>query len=255
MVVVCLMLAVGLAGCTLNRPPLAVVSAPVISGPAPLDVEFDLSHCEDPDGDGMVFTLDFGDQSEPVTSDSFNIIVHHTYHTGDEFIVSLRVTDTEGNEGEDRLTITVSDDGPPVGLAVGETAPEFSAHTTNDDEIALSDYAGAVVLIDFWGAWCRPCRVRMPHLQDLHDRFSPDGLVVILVSTDQEKQDTVDFLNANDYTDLVCVWEPGYKSQNPIAQLYDVHSFPHTFLLDRQGVIRYVGHPDHLTTETIEQLL
>jgi len=255
MFVVCLIAGMGLAGCSLNRPPVAVLSAPVISGPAPLDVAFDLSHCEDPDGDQMMFALDFGDQSEPTTSEEFNIIVHHTYHTGDDLTALLHVTDAQGNEAEDQLTITVSDDGPPVGLAVGETAPEFAAHTTSDEEIALSDYSGGVVLIDFWGAWCRPCRVRMPHLQDLHDQFSPDGLVVILVGTDQEKQDAIDFLSENGYTDFVSVWEPGYKSQNPIAQLYDVHSFPHTFLLDRQGVIRYVGHPDYLASQMIEQLL
>ena len=125
----------------------------------------------------MTYTLDFGDQSEPATSEEFNIIVHHTYHTGDDITALLHVTDAQGNEAEDQLTITVSDAGPPIGLAVGETAPEFAAHTTSDAEIALSDYSGAVVLIDFWGAWCRPCRVMMPRLQDL-DAFASQRVAV-----------------------------------------------------------------------------
>ena len=71
----------------------------------------------------------------------------------------------------------------------------------------------------------------------------------------KKKQDAIDFLSANGYTDFVSVWEPGYKSKNPIAQLYEVRSFPHTFLLDRRGVIRYVGHPDDLAPQLIEGLL
>lgn len=251
----CLILGVGLAGCLLNRPPIAVLNAPVISGSAPLEIPFDLSYCGDPDGDKIVYVLDFGDESEPINGEAFNIIVHHTYHAGGAFTATLTVADAQGNEANDQLSITVSDAGPPVGLDVGETAPDFTAHTTDGQEITLSEYRGFVVLIDFWGAWCPPCRSRMPHLQDLYDQYASQGLVVLLVSTDREKQDAIDFLSQNGYTDFVSLWEPGYKSQNPIAALYEVDRFPHTFLLDRQGVIRYVGHPDYLAPEIIEGLL
>ena len=255
MFLLCLIVGIGLAGCLLNRPPIAVLNAPVISGLAPLEISFDLSYCRDPDGDKIAYVLDFGDESEPINGEDFNIIVHHTYRTGGAFDARLIVTDAEGNEANDQLSITVSATGPPVGLDVGETAPDFTAHTTDGQEVTLSEYRGFVVLIDFWGAWCSPCRTRMPHLQDLYDQYASQGLVVVLVSTDQEKQDAIDFLSQNGYTDFVSLWEPGYKSQNPIAALYEVDRFPHTFLLDRQGVIRYVGHPDYLGPEIIEGLL
>jgi len=55
------------------------------------------------------------------------------------------------------------------------------------------------------------------------------------------------------------VWEPGEKSGSPITQLYGVSSslvgVPRTFLLDRQGVIRYVGHPEDLSSQFVEGIL
>jgi|GEM_PF-429165 len=249
-------LAAGFVGCTLNRAPLAVLSAPSISGAAPFEAIFDLSHSSDPNGDALSYTLDFGDGTESVVGTDFHLIIHHTYDASGTFITKLTVVDSEGNHASDQLTITVNAEGPPVGLNVGETAPDFSAHTTDgEEEITLFEYRGKVVLLDFWGAWCPPCRARMPHLQDLHNEYAEEGFVVFLVSTDRDKQDANHFLSSNGYTDFISVWEPGYKSQNPIAQLYQVDRFPHTLLLDRQGIIRYVGHPDDLPSALIESLL
>lgn len=245
----------GIAGCLGNRAPIAILSAAVISGPAPLDVSFDLSYCEDSEGDAISYLLDFGDGSDPEEGANPNIIIHHTYHTGGVFIATLTAIDVRGEQAKDHQTITVNDVGPSVGLTVGKTAPGFTAHTTDGGEITLSDTRGLVVLLDFWGVWCPPCKSRMPHLKDVYNLYSSRGLVVILVSTDPDEQDTIDFLDKNNYTDFISVWEPGGKSGNPIKQLYEVKSFPHTFLLDRQGVIRYVGHPDDLSMKMIEGLL
>lgn len=256
MITVLLLLAtVGFSGCFHNRALIAVLNAPVVTGPAPLDVAFDLSYCRDPASSPLSYLLDFGDGSDPTTGEDFNFIIHHTYEVGGTFTCQLTVTDAEGNRAIDQLTITVDEIGPPVGLLVGDAAPDFTSSTTDGKEISLSDYRGYIVLLDFWGAWCPPCRARMPHLQDIYDQFSARGLVIILISTDQKKQDAIDFLTSHGYTDFVSVWEPGYKSQNPIARLYQVKCFPHTFLLDRQGVIRYVGHPDHLETGLLEAIL
>ncbi len=248
-----------LFGCSDADKPLVLLSAPVVSGPAPLDVSFDLSHSEIPQGTPLHYTLDFGDGSAPATGTDLDLIVHHTYEVAGTFTAHLTVTDADGHQGESSLVITVSDDGPPVGTSVGMTAPDFTAHTTDGGEITLSDYRGQVVILEFWGAWCAPCKASMPHLQDLYDSYHSRGLVVITVSTDQEEQDTIDFLNDNGYTDFISVWEPGGKYGSPITKLYGVDSplvgIPRTYVLDRQGVIRYVGHPMNLTDEFIQGLL
>ncbi len=236
-----------------------MLNAAVISGPAPLEVAFDLSHCEDQSGTGISYLLDFGDGSPAIENDAFNIIVRHTYEDGGTFPARLTVTDGKGQEESAQLTITVDTTGPPVGIIVGTTAPDFIAHTTDGGEITLSDFRGDVVLLEFWGAWCSPCKASMPHLQDLYDQHAESGLVIIAVSTDGQEQDAIDFLVSHDYNDFVSVWEPGEKSGSPITQLYGVSSslvgVPRTFLLDRQGVIRYVGHPEDLSSQFVEGIL
>ncbi len=248
----------GLVGCTGEAPRVAL-NAPVVSGPAPLAVAFDLSHSEIPQGASVHYTLDFGDGTTPATGTDLNVIVHHTYEIPGTFTARLTVTAADGHQGEDTLTITVSDEGPPVGTSVGMTAPDFTAHTTDGGEITLSDYRGQVVLLEFWGAWCTPCKASMPHLQDLYDRYHAQGLVVIAVSTDPDEQDTIDFLTENGYTDFISVWAPGGKHGSPITKLYGVDSslvgIPRTYLIDRQGVIRYVGHPLDLGDQLVEGLL
>ena len=99
----------------------------------------------------------------------------------------------------------------------------------------------------------------MPHLQELVDEFQARGLVVAAVSTDAGEQTAADFLDAHGYNDFVSIWEPGEKAGSPLTQLYGVASkdvgIPRTFLLDRQGVIRYVGHPNDLRSSDVEALL
>jgi len=248
-----------LAGCLGTDEPVVVLSAPIISGPAPLEVRYDLSYCRDPGGHPLSYRLDFGDDTTPGAGDDFGVIVRHTYETVGSFAVVLTVTNAQGHQGTDGVVITVGDDGPPVGLGVGATAPDFTAHRTDGGTVTLSDFRGKVVLLEFWGAWCTPCRASMPRLEDLARELGSEGFVVIAASTDPSEEDAVGFLEANGYLDLVSVWEPGGKSGSPLTQLYGVSSqsvgIPRTFLLDRQGVIRYVGHPSDLSRATIEGLL
>ncbi len=253
------LLAFGLTGCLDRTHPIAVLTSPTISGPAPLEVSFDLSYSTAPGSKTIAYRLDFGDGTDPAEGDDLGIVVHHTYHYAGVYTATLSVTDNSGSQATDRLTITVSGDGPPVGIDVGETAPDFTARTTEGGEVTLSDLRGSVVLLDFWGAWCPPCRQSMPHLDSLAKEYAADGLVVIVVSTDRSEEDAIDFLADGGYTAFISVWEPGGKSENRIARLYGVSGsdvgIPRTFLIDRQGVIRYVGHPLDLPDGMVAGLL
>jgi len=249
-----------LAGCLERSEPVAFLGSAVVSGPAPLDVSFNLSYSEHTRGRPMEYQILFGDNSTPATGDDLGIAVHHTYATEGTYVAELTLTDDRGRMDRDRLTITVSATGPVVGTDVGNTAPDFTASTTDGDQITLSDYLGQVVLLDFWGAWCSPCRRSMPRLDEFAQTYGLGGLVVIVVSTDTSKQSAVDYLAGRGYDDFVSVWEPGGK-HTPLALQYGVLGggpvgIPHSFLIDRQGVIRFAGHPTvELEPAMIEALL
>jgi thiol-disulfide isomerase/thioredoxin len=235
--------------------PVAVLSSAAVTGPAPLTIGFNLSFSHHPKGRPMTFELDFGDGSDPVRGTEFAIILNHTYEQGGVYEAQLIVFDEDGQSDTDSLAITVDEEGPAVGLDVGNLAPDFTGHVTSGGQMSLSDYLGHVVVLDFWGAWCAPCKNSMPHLDGLVKAYADQNLVAIVVSTDLVEQDAVDFLTSGGYTQFVSVWEPGGKNGNPIDALYDVTQYPTTFVIDKQGVIRWVGHPLHLTGAMIEVLL
>ena len=150
-----------------------------------------------------------------------------------------------------------SPDGPvavPTGINVGERAPGFTLKDLEGKSVSLSDYRGKVVIIDFWASWCAPCRSSMPGLKELHKAYQDQGVVMIGVSLDRTEAAAANYLKDNGYDDVIGLWESVSASQT-VAHLYGVSGIPHTLVLDRYGVIRFVDHPLRLTRAVIERLL
>jgi peroxiredoxin len=252
-------IALALSGCFgPESEPMSILMSDVVTGSAPLDVGFNLSLSSHTKSRDISFEIDFGDGSTPISGIEFGIILHHTYETAGTYEATLLIIDEDGKSATDSLTLTVNDLGPQEGTQIGNTAPDFEGHTTVGGTMRLSDYRGSVVILDFWGSWCTPCQNSMPHFDDLATRYSEQGLVIVVVSTDISEQDTIDFLASKGLTQFVSVWEPGGKHGNFIDLLYgDVAYYPTTYVLDRQGVIRFIsiGYPGTLTDAMLESLL
>src|SRR5690606_30835904 len=67
---------------------------------------------------------------------------------------------------------------------------DFTLPAVDGGEVTLSDYAGQVILLDFWATWCAPCRAEIPGLVELYEKHKDSGFVVLGVAVD----DTVDAL-------------------------------------------------------------
>jgi peroxiredoxin len=120
---------------------------------------------------------------------------------------------------------------------VGVKAPEFSAPTPEGDVLALSDVTtkGKLTLVDFWAAWCRPCREENPNIVSVYQKYKDKGFNVIGVSLDTRAED---WKNAIDSDGLAWNHISNLKRfQDPIAQLYNINAIPAAFLLDENGVI------------------
>lgn len=121
------------------------------------------------------------------------------------------------------------------GTEVGSLAPDFSGPTPTGEVLALNDVKGKVTLIDFWAAWCRPCRAENPNIVSVYQKYKDKGLNVVGVSLDKKEEDWLkaietDGLEWNHISNL-------QYFQGPIAQLYNVNAIPAAFLLDENGVI------------------
>lgn len=118
---------------------------------------------------------------------------------------------------------------------IGGVAPEFSAPTPDGDLLALSEVKGKLTLIDFWAAWCRPCRAENPNIVNVYNKYHDKGLNIIGVSLDARAEDwnkaiEADGLAWNHISNLK-------RFQDPIARLYNINAIPAAFLLDENGVI------------------
>jgi len=142
----------------------------------------------------------------------------------------------------------------PLGTSVGDRSPDFTLRSLDGEPVSLSSLRGKVVILDFWASWCSPCRFSMSALHALWQKYRDRGVVMIGVSLDRSESAAVDYLKANGYTDLTALWESLYASQ-AVAQKYGVIGIPHTFVIDRNGIIRFAGHPTQLTASLIESLL
>jgi peroxiredoxin len=150
---------------------------------------------------------------------------------------------------------------PKARLEVGQPAPEFSMPDFDGRPLRLAELRGRVVLLNFWATWCKPCLAELPALTDAYRRFSPpaDSLEArrdfetIGISLDDDRRALERFL-ANDSLP----WRQLFDGQGwsmEIARQYRVAALPRSFLLDRNGIIRYVDPRSSELPEAIAELL
>jgi peroxiredoxin len=126
-------------------------------------------------------------------------------------------------------------------LAVGQPAPEIEGSDSDGRPFRLSDYRGKVVLLTFSGNWCGPCKAMYPAERALVERFKGRPFALLSVSTDQNRATLQKSIDSGEIT-WRCWWEPG--TTGPICAAWMVNSFPTTYILDAQGLIRHEGVRD-----------
>ena len=119
-------------------------------------------------------------------------------------------------------------------VTVGSRAPNFSAPTPSGEELALNDVLGKVTLVDFWAAWCRPCRAENPNIVRVYNKYKDKGLSILGVSLDRKAEDWKKAIS-DDGLEWNHVSNVDYFDE--IAELYNVDAIPASFILDENGVI------------------
>jgi len=119
--------------------------------------------------------------------------------------------------------------------SIGATAPDFSGPTPDGKELSLKEVMGKVTIIDFWAAWCKPCRVENPNVVNVYNKYHSKGLSIIGVSLDRKEEDWKKAI-ADDNLTWNHISSLDYFN-DAIAKLYNVEAIPATFILDENGVI------------------
>ncbi|RKE43536.1 TlpA family protein disulfide reductase [Sphingobacterium detergens] len=126
--------------------------------------------------------------------------------------------------------------------AKGKAAPLFTRTTAHGTPFNLEKMQGRVILLDFWGSWCGPCRASMPHLQQLYSRYKNKGFEIIGIA--QERGKTIDESKNSWYKaieELRLPWTNVLNNENKeqmdIVKEYQISGFPTKILVDENGKI------------------
>ncbi|MFY0685573.1 MAG: TlpA family protein disulfide reductase [Cyclobacteriaceae bacterium] len=120
-------------------------------------------------------------------------------------------------------------------LAVGADAPEILLPTPDGEELALSSLRGKYVLIDFWAAWCKPCRMENPNVLALYKQYGGEEFEILGVSLDRKKEDWVKAI-ADDGLPWKHVSDLKYFNSEA-ARIYQINAIPATYLIGPDGKI------------------
>ena len=138
----------------------------------------------------------------------------------------------------------------------------FSLVGVDGKQVNTADLKGKIILLDFWGSWCVPCRKSHPALKELYAKYKSRGLEIIGISNEafsaggnkaqQDaswrkaiKEDGIGWLHVLNDADI-----------NDLAKSHDINGYPTKFLIDRNGkfVLKILGTSENLH-KTLEQKL
>jgi thiol-disulfide isomerase/thioredoxin len=130
---------------------------------------------------------------------------------------------------------------------------DFALKDLDGDDVKLGDFAGKLVIVDFWGTWCPPCRAEIPHFVKLQSDYAEKGLSVVGLSYEQGEDDEVistvkEFVDEHkiNYTCLI-------GDEETLNKVPDFQGYPTTLFIDRKGVVRLqlVGAQPHAKLEAV----
>jgi peroxiredoxin len=141
-------------------------------------------------------------------------------------------------------------------LTIGKMAPEITGIDLDGQPLKLSDYRGRVVVLTFSGNWCGACRGEYPYLRLMGELYKDRPFSIVSVNSDSELE-KARASKAEHGLEFKSWWD-GYAKKNtrgPIASSWGVVGWPTIYLLDDQGVIRFVNLRQEDLLKGVKQLL
>ncbi|MFW5420549.1 TlpA family protein disulfide reductase [Nocardiopsis sp. CNT-189] len=163
---------------------------------------------------------------------------------------------TENAGSENRY---VSGDGSSTVFEAGERtrAPEVSGKTLDGEDVALADYRGGVLVLNFWASWCGPCRSETPVLNEVHGEFEDQGVDFLGVNIKDDETAALAFEKKQKVAYPSLYDQPGEVAQ-AFRDTVPPQAIPSTLVIDRDGAIaaRVIGETDYdQLTGLVEQVV
>ena len=125
-----------------------------------------------------------------------------------------------------------SSEGPELDLR-GKAAPSFSLKTLDGRSVALSDFKGRPVLVNFWATWCAPCKLEMPWFEQFHAEYASQGLEILGIAEDDAAKEDI-----SKTAKRLGVTYPILLTDGKTAPKYGgIDYLPMSFYIGRDGVV------------------
>lgn len=121
-------------------------------------------------------------------------------------------------------------------VQIGSPAPAYATVSLAGDSVSLAKLRGKVVVLNIWATWCHPCRKEIPELRALHEKYQGRGLELVGVSVDNDGSDDVIREFMTEFAMNFPVWR---DPDERISTRFLTVGVPTTFLIDREGILRW----------------
>lgn len=140
-------------------------------------------------------------------------------------------------------------------VVINSVLPDFEAQSLSGEKIRISEFAGKIVVVNFWASWCGPCVEEMPSLIKLVKLF-PQQIELIAISGDSTREDIDSFLKSfpelQTLPNIHLVWD----ESKSLSQRYQIYRLPESVLLDgqRKVVKKISGSIDWASSDAVEYI-
>ncbi len=143
--------------------------------------------------------------------------------------MDMGMGEAEGGMGDAHPVVSDS-------ISEGDEAPGFTLPRLGSDAaFTLADHRGKVVVLDFWATWCRPCIEGLPVVDSVTASYADKGVVFTAINLREGADHITEFMGKKDWK-----FDVALDSDGTISNLYGVSGIPHSVVIDKKGVIRYV---------------
>ncbi len=127
---------------------------------------------------------------------------------------------------------TKIDDSCGKDAGLGQKLKSFDLKTVDGKAVTNKSFRGKVVLVNFWGTWCKPCLKELPEFDQLYRRYRKHGLSFVAIATDEDAEPVKEFIDSRKLSAKVLIGAEDYAGE------YGSPKFPFSFVVDTAGVIR-----------------
>jgi peroxiredoxin len=171
---------------------------------------------------------------ESLLLDHMVVLTHIQPNTTYQLIISSK--NKEGREAKIALDLKLNaKTNVIVGSQVGDRAPDFTLPTVDSTELTLSQFRGKLVMINFWETTCPACEEETAYIQEIYDEWPADKLEILAISVGERAQFVQSFLDSRGLTFPALL-----DNDEAVKNLYNVSSYPTTFFISKDGLIKVI---------------